>query len=879
MIIHTILKRAITYYLIVCTLLVFTTVVTLPIKVSAQEAIAIGIHIPVIINIYPGSGTTEAAARAAIAEANKILKQASIKLHVVQVNNPPGSGNGDNGDGDFTLSEREKIREFGGKELKKLQNRKGIKISFGKTPKVGELTPGVSVHRDPTIIVKDRGTAQLTGETIAHELGHVMTLARKHKINGEESDDDGHAKAIPNNKFGRGNFMAPSIYEDGTSFRNGTYISDSQKKEMQKTKYEYGKCSSQFSRTYPAQKDKQGFGAERDDLGDHTSSSTPHDIGEVVLTTLQDSETIDGRIGISAVLPTNEEIQLTYSAGMDTDASAVTGITFAGQSGVDKIVRIILSGNIGLSTFIGTGEVEDTISSTITPLPQTPQVETEPEFADQSGVAVDNATSILFSVPKPLLDITATVVPIVIAAGDGVSIFDITSNFFNINQWLDDPTLNTFGNGVPTPGLSYPVEIQALKPNSPFNLYLDDLLVLSDFVDSSGNFSGEFVFPAYLSNTDFYFLTAQDETGEFAYSISCPLPPITAIRLTSFNVIQQDGQNYISWATGTEIGTEGFHILRSTSPDGSYSRITASLIESNGDAFTVGRYNFVDIAIEDDKSYYYKLEEVDAKGNSAKYGPIIAVRENIIDETTNTLVDLISLNQNPKERITKDIPVFQEEKKGDKKILQPTVYTIVANADASTKFLSGEAIDEETLRGIISNTKRTIGKIEEKLEIREKESETNLSSVDSLSQGTDNAQLTVVEKYLSSIPSIIFRVIDSEGHELAVASINVKSKGLALDENSKAKSKDFGLQKRMDGEKIILTWYVTEPVKGLYILRSTKKDGPYHRLTKTPIPYIDLGIEEQLFHYTYIDNRIEKGETYYYKLEAIPLASNLVAKH
>lgn len=182
-------------------------VVGAPFVATAQEQKRVGIHIPVIANIYndhtpgpPAPLITADQIRAALAEANKILRQANIRLVLVKTQKidrnsggqnywggDDGSGGGTAGDGRFTAAEGAKIRAYGGTEINAFPNKKGIKIAFGHTPLVGSTTPGLAVHRNPTMIVTPRTdglgySANLTGQTIAHELGHIMTLGAGHLI-------------------------------------------------------------------------------------------------------------------------------------------------------------------------------------------------------------------------------------------------------------------------------------------------------------------------------------------------------------------------------------------------------------------------------------------------------------------------------------------------------------------------------------------------------------------------------------------------------------------------------------------------------------------------------------------------------------------------
>lgn len=164
--------------------------------------------------------------------------------------------------------------------------------------------------------------------------------------------------------------------------------------------------------------------------------------------------------------------------------------------------------------------------------------ETEFQAVDLDEAATPEATSVLFRIPKNLLSLSAVEVPVVVASGvigsisdyNDDMIFDFADDLtFDSLRYLDDPTLTTFGDGVPTPGAPYAFSISGLQPNDSFNLFLDEELILSDTLDEFGSYNGSFTFPADLSPYEIHFLTAQDSTGEFAYTITCPEPTTSGL--------------------------------------------------------------------------------------------------------------------------------------------------------------------------------------------------------------------------------------------------------------------------------------------------------------------------------------------------------------
>ena len=79
----------------------------------------------------------------------------------------------------------------------------------------------------------------------------------------------------------------------------------------------------------------------------------------------------------------------------------------------------------------------------------------------------------------------------------------------------------------------------------------------------------------------------------------------------------------IQWSTETEVNTAGFNVYRSDSRDGQYDQINDQLIPSSPDPLLGGRYAFTDAQVEAEKTYYYKLEELESTGNRITYDRIV----------------------------------------------------------------------------------------------------------------------------------------------------------------------------------------------------------------------------------------------------------------
>ncbi|GMQ77647.1 MAG: hypothetical protein BMS9Abin02_0135 [Anaerolineae bacterium] len=67
----------------------------------------------------------------------------------------------------------------------------------------------------------------------------------------------------------------------------------------------------------------------------------------------------------------------------------------------------------------------------------------------------------------------------------------------------------------------------------------------------------------------------------------------------------------IKWETESEFDTAGFNIYRSDDKFGPFEQINNTLIPSSSDAATGGSYSFIDENVRRDKTYYYRLEDVE----------------------------------------------------------------------------------------------------------------------------------------------------------------------------------------------------------------------------------------------------------------------------
>jgi len=98
----------------------------------------------------------------------------------------------------------------------------------------------------------------------------------------------------------------------------------------------------------------------------------------------------------------------------------------------------------------------------------------------------------------------------------------------------------------------------------------------------------------------------------------------TAIVLSKFTAVAGFKKALLTWATETEIDNAGFNIFRADAADGIYKKINSTVIAANGSATQGAAYSYTDSGLQNGKTYYYKLEDIDLNGVSTMHGPVSA---------------------------------------------------------------------------------------------------------------------------------------------------------------------------------------------------------------------------------------------------------------
>jgi photosystem II stability/assembly factor-like uncharacterized protein len=106
-------------------------------------------------------------------------------------------------------------------------------------------------------------------------------------------------------------------------------------------------------------------------------------------------------------------------------------------------------------------------------------------------------------------------------------------------------------------------------------------------------------------------------------------PEATLITLSSFTATPSNRSVILKWTTESEIDNAGFNLYRAESEDGDYVKINGSLISAEGSATQGATYQFIDNAVKNRTTYFYKLEDIDIYGTSTMHGPVSATPRRI----------------------------------------------------------------------------------------------------------------------------------------------------------------------------------------------------------------------------------------------------------
>jgi len=488
--------------------------------------------VDVLVNVLKDVEITDETIKNIVAEANKILKQAGVKLEIKAIQrdfNDQGNNNDKIDSGEDSALDKKCVEELDGKVGKG----KGYKVVFTDDIHGSATTAGLSPHDpdtpvtyiNPNLVKGDEGR----GNDLAHEFCHVFTLGRGHLIddkddtdkgNDERADDNGHAKD-------KKNLMYP--YNDGDKCKRGTELTPDQIDKIKKDAAKRARAKVK-SETSVGPKDSL-HGSWRD----QTDPGLPRHVDLIGGTLFAPDPGAD----LSCVLemdgffpdtPVRAEYQLLF----DTDNNASTGVSFGGPfQGIDRVLHVQVNGvfpfgGIGDSAVV---QLWDPVANTWTPLG--PAVfERVVKISDVMAPPFlpsffDIFDKIELPLPRAPLGPLADQVPV------GAMSYD-----HGTAQLDEAPPVLV--HTIPSPGApevsaapltvrakdSVSVQAAGLSPGSIYHVLVDDMPVGTGTVMGDGTVATEVQFPTLPGGN--YFLTVRDSTDRSDYTVlrnATDLPP------------------------------------------------------------------------------------------------------------------------------------------------------------------------------------------------------------------------------------------------------------------------------------------------------------------------------------------------------------------
>jgi hypothetical protein len=288
-------------------------------------------EVPLLVNVQPGVSLSDDEIAAMVAEANKILKQADIKIKFNKATDIKRSvdDQGNNNDR-IETGEDDKLDPQGVKELNEHtgDDDQGFKIYITNEIHGSPTTLGLAAHNPdvPVVYVKSGQTAEKGGNTIAHEFSHVYTLGPNHVVSGTQTADGKGHVAVP------GNLMHPTS--------DGTELTDEQKAELKKGVKGHGHTVDWFDRRWREIKDTFGY-----NIATPPSQLFSGGVWEQPSTATYEVDVgFSGRMGPAG----NQAIQIVF----DTDGNPMTGRSVLRPNGttyvngIDRTIDIQITGDM-----------------------------------------------------------------------------------------------------------------------------------------------------------------------------------------------------------------------------------------------------------------------------------------------------------------------------------------------------------------------------------------------------------------------------------------------------------------------------------------------------------------------------------------------------
>ena len=457
------------------------------------------VNVPIVVNILKGAGFTEADAKSIVDRASEIYKQAKVKFTLVKTNKDVEIGNGD---ANLTKAEGDTAKKKGEDELKASAKKKGIKIYLTNDPWVEEPgTNGWAVHKNPVVFIPKNPTGandaeklRRTGNSAAHEMGHVLTLP------------DRYTDATKDQlMYGRDSRTDTKLTAADITEVNG----EAKKRAAVEEK--------------PATPAPSTPKAKEIGIGIHTETTVPaipefQNITMAMMTAEASAPLYDFRLTLGDVIPNlTATQQFLY---LNTDSNPGTGITRGGVNGLDLEIQLQSIGGAG---FVTGQAIRLSGPPLVTPLTGTlidelkfkdPDLSVLPE-GGSPPVDQPYQSVIDFSLPKSVFGLTGSpLFDVVVMSGNPLSPFDQFVMQFDRADATRGPQLAST-TGMVNPAAPAMLDLQGSQytPNEFVDVFLDSQLLTTLQASPTGLLTGLVALPPGLAANSFYFVTGLGQTS------------------------------------------------------------------------------------------------------------------------------------------------------------------------------------------------------------------------------------------------------------------------------------------------------------------------------------------------------------------------------
>ncbi|MHC5005125.1 MAG: thrombospondin type 3 repeat-containing protein, partial [Planctomycetota bacterium] len=537
-------------------LAVLTTAAVLS-RAAAQDTARTYVEVPVVVNIQTtadGPVITDAAAEAALQEANKVLAQAGIRLSWKR--GAPGrwnvgttAANAGNGDGNSTMTRDERIAaaDAGGNELDTAVGKgKGVKVYFCSSPDASNAdNNGIAVHNNRTVFVRPVTQPNpplpqgypappakvMTGVALAHELAHAMSLKHGHLIApGVTADSNGHApKSLASTYWS--NLMFPFRAPGGGGHGK---LTPAQSAEIKKRATDWGTPIKQETPTQTPTQTPIKSGGKHDPSGDASGGKKHHDVRSSAMRSAEDDFLATLRLftGISPHDDGYPEEGDHLRIAFDADGQPFTGVNLPWATGIEREIDVRFHGDGTAPPVIEAVLIDHELA-----IPEMPVFGFEWDLEHEYGTTVDLDDPVLFRldvmIETVMLNLGAEIVPVFVASeAVGEGIVDTSSFDYDQALWQRLPVVIPGIAFVPAQaGWALPMPFQAfnLAPDALADVFLGDDLVMAGLptgpagtvggvIDLCGPPPGRAV-AGESGFTDVYWLTVRDDVGNEGFTI------------------------------------------------------------------------------------------------------------------------------------------------------------------------------------------------------------------------------------------------------------------------------------------------------------------------------------------------------------------------